>query len=122
MNDKSPIYTLPCASTSFEGDTGLYDDIIKFSFFRERQLITCGIKFTKILATRTRAERCCSAWHIEGAYDTLCKIENSTWLDEIKKDTQRYWVDQWSINHYMIYIDSAGCFEILAESWQAVDC
>jgi hypothetical protein len=69
---------------------------------------------------RKRAERCCTAWHIEGTYDTLVEIKNSPWLQEILADTQEMWRDKWATHHYMIYLDSVGCFEVIAESWSAV--
>jgi hypothetical protein len=30
------------------------------------------------------------------------------------------WRDKWEMHHYMIYLDSAGCFEVIAESWQSL--
>ena len=68
---------------------------------------------------RTRTERCCTAWHIEGAYDTLVEVEGSSWVNEIRADTQALWRDKWAMHHYMIYLDSI-CFEVIADSWEAL--
>ena len=79
-----------------------------------------GITFSRVAAVRTRAERCCQPWHIEGAYDTLVEVEDSQWVDEIRADTQKMWRETWQMHHYMIYLDSVGCFEVIAESWDAL--
>jgi hypothetical protein len=47
-------------------------------------------------------------------------VEGSEWLEEIQSDTEKIWKNKWKMNHYMIYLDSAGCFEIIAESWAAL--
>jgi hypothetical protein len=83
-------------------------------------LYRSGIRFDKISATRTRSERCCNSWHIEGAYDALVEIDESAWLEEIQTDTQEMWRRKWEMHHYMIYLDSAGCFEVIAASWEAL--
>jgi hypothetical protein len=69
---------------------------------------------------RKRAERCCTAWHIEGAYDTLVEVVDSRWVEEMRVDTAEPFRDKWATHHYMIYLDSVGCFEIIAESWTAL--
>jgi hypothetical protein len=69
---------------------------------------------------RKRAERCCTAWNIEGAYDTLVEVEDSPWVVEMRADTQERWRDHWAMHHYMIYLDGVGCFEVIADSWAAL--
>ena len=118
MGPKKILYQPPLPSTEFEGDASLCGDVLRFQYFRDGTLCRSGISFEKISATRTRAERCCKAWHVEGAYDTLVEIEGSAWLEEIRADTQEMWRNQWEMHHYMIYLDSAGCFEIIASSWK----
>ncbi len=66
---------------------------------------------------RKREECCCKVWHIEGAYDTLVEVEDSAWVAEMRADTCEQWRNKWETHHYMIYLDSVGCFEIIAESW-----
>jgi len=41
-------------------------------------------------------------------------------VDEIRADTAEQWRDEWEMHHYMIYLGSVGCFEIIAESWSAL--
>lgn len=93
---------------------------IHFKFYRDGILYKNGIEFRRIAATRIRSERCCTAWHIEGIHDTLTEVGFSQWVEEIRSDTQKLWRDKWEMHHYMIYLDSAGCFEVIAESWQSL--
>jgi hypothetical protein len=121
MNDKTPLYTIPVPSTSFaiEPHFSVDESAIVFSYERDGARHQGGIKFNAIAAMKTRAERCCRAWHIEGAYDTLVEIENSDWVIEIREDMNERWRDHWATHHYMIYLDSVGCFELIADSWVA---
>jgi hypothetical protein len=120
MNSKKAIYEVAVPSTDFTTEAEFCNDCIRFGYRRQGILYKAGIRFDKILATRTRAERCCTAWHIEGAYDTLAEIEESQWVNEMRCDTSEQWRDRWQMHHYMIYFDSVGCFEIIAESWAAI--
>jgi hypothetical protein len=123
MSSKRPVYKVPVPSTSFVSEAyfdgqGAFPRI-RFGYRKNERDCVGEIIFTKALAVRTRAERCCTAWHIEGAYDTLVEVEDSMWIKEMKRDTAEQWRDKWEMHHYMIYLDSAGCFEIIAESWAA---
>jgi hypothetical protein len=120
MNSKKPLYQIPIPSTEIEGDARLCGNALSFQYYCDRALRQAEIKFNRVSATRTTAERCCTKWHIEGAYDTLAEVEGSSWLSEILSDTQEQWRSKWEMHHYIIYLDSAGCFEVIAESWQVV--
>ncbi len=119
MTSKTPLHTVPVPSTSFTTHA-YYDEqgpAIRYGYKKDGANHQGGIGFSKVCAVRTRAERCCKAWHIEGAYDTLVEVEGSPWAAEIRADTAEQWRDKWEMHHYMIYLDSAGCFEIIAQSW-----
>jgi hypothetical protein len=123
MTTKIPLYKVPVPSTAFSKEAYFdgegFFPAVRFAFKTngdERQGL---ISFTNVAAIRKRAERCCTPWHIEGAYDTLVEIQDSPWVEEIWADTQVMWRDKWPMHHYMIYLDSVGCFEVIAESWQA---
>ena len=124
MNTKKPLHTVPVASTDFA--TEAYWDgkgvspAIRFSYKKDGVEYRTGIAFSRVLAFRKRAERCCKAWHIEGAYDTLVEVENSSWVEEMRADTNEQWRNKWAMHHYLIYLDSVGCFEAIAESWSAL--
>lgn len=117
MASKLPLYTLPLPSTELDGDLVLCGDVLRFLYRRDGSKYQAGIKFEKVTATRTRAERCCTAWHIDGAYDVLVSVEDSDWLKQIKAETAELWREKWTMHHYMIYVDSVGCFELIAESF-----
>jgi len=119
-NLKKPLYEVPVPSTEFEGTTSVCNGVIRFQYYRDTVLRRSGIEFKRVAATRTRAERCCTAWHIEGNYDKLVEIEGSPWVEEVRADTAERWKNKWEMHHYMIYLDSAGCFEVIAESWAAI--
>jgi hypothetical protein len=115
----TPLYQPPVASTSFAGDADFCYPVLRFQYYRDDVLVRSGIRFEMITATRMRTERCCTVWHIE-AYDTLVSVEGSAWLKEIVADTHEPWRHKWKMNHYMIYLDSTGCFEFIAESWKVL--
>jgi hypothetical protein len=118
------LLTVPVPSTSFT--TEAYRDskgsspAIRFGYLRDGMEIRDGIKFDWVCATRARAERCCTVWQIESAYDALVEVEDSPWVNEIRADTQKQWRDKWEMHHYMIYLDSVGCFEVIAASWARI--
>src|SRR5437879_5263611 len=105
MELKKPLLQLPVPSTEFEGSTNLCNGGIRSQYRRSGILYRSGIEFTRIAATRTWAERCCTAWHIETAYDTLVQIENSDWVEEVRANTSEQWRNEWQMHHYMIYLD-----------------
>jgi hypothetical protein len=122
MSLKTPLCEVPVPSTGFTTEA-YYDgqaEAIRFSYEKEGAPFQSGIKFSRVAAYRERAERCCTAWHIEEAYDTLVEVEGSPWVDEIREDTQELWRDTWAMHHYMIYLDSTGCLEVIAESWTTI--
>jgi len=119
MSSKKPLYQIPLPSTEFE-DVSLCGPVLRFQYRRDGMPYRSGIRFNRTAANRTRAERCCTAWHVEGAYDILVEVEGSQWVEEIRADTQEMWRNKWEMHHYMIYLDSAGCFEVIAESWEVL--
>ena len=124
MISKRPLHTIAVPSTSFiteaYWDGGGMSPAIRFGYKKDGIAFRSGIEFHRVLAMRKRAERCCTAWHIEGAYDTLVEVEGSPWVQEMRADTNAQWRDKCETHHYMIYLDSVGCFEAIAESWVAL--
>lgn len=117
-------YMLPEPSTSsvsgvrleFPGETlSLY-----FDYDRDGTIYNSGLRFRKVRAHCHVAEIHCSAWKIENAYDRLVKFSRSKWVDELIESTPSDQRDSWILNHYMIYFDSDGCYEIIADSWEAM--
>jgi hypothetical protein len=117
MNSKRPLFHVPVPSTDFATEATMCGSVLRFGYQRDEVAYRSGIRFNNVLATRTRAERCCRTSHIESVYDTLAEIEGSSWVEEIRADTAERWRNEWETHHYMIYLDSAGCFEVIAASW-----
>jgi len=125
MNSKKPLRAVPVPSTSFTTEA-YFDEsgvlpAIRFAYEKDGVERRGAIEFSRVLALRSRAERCCTPWHIEVAYDTLVEVEDSHWVDEMRADTEEQWRDKWQTHHYMIYLDSVGCFEVIAESWKMLE-
>ena|SRR5579862_7119218 len=118
MNSKKALHTVLVPSTSFT--TEAYWDgqgaepAIRFGYPKDGSEIQGGIKFRNVCAMQKRAERCCTEWHIRDVYDTLVEIEDSDWVKEVRADMDERWRNKWETHHYMIYFDSAGCFEVIA--------
>lgn len=127
MQLKKPLYTVPVPSVSFTKEA-YFDErghgispAIRFEYETDGVLHQVGIAFTHAATMRHRVERCCKSWHSDDCYDVLVEVENSLWVAEIRADTQEMWRDKWEMHHYMIYLDSSGCFEVIAESWSAFE-
>lgn len=93
---------------------------LRFDYQVDGEPNQCSLEFHKVRAYRHRREVHSTAWHIEDAYDTLVEVNHSEWAQEVRNDTSVGWTEHWSLHHYMIYLDSAGSFEFLAESWRVV--
>lgn len=91
---------------------------LRFQFDREGVLLSSGLVFWKVRAHQWRAESHCTAWHIEGAYDTIVEVEDSPWVAELLMAEPAETWGRWVIRHFMVFLDSVGCFEVAAESWE----
>ena len=123
MDGRKVLYQLPVASTEFSFEAILYGNEIRFGYVADSLERFGGIRFKRTWAKRTRSENACTVWHIDGVYDTLVEIEDSSWVAEVQAETierQRKLGESWNMHHYMIYLDSVGCFEFLAESWESL--
>ncbi|WP_275727456.1 hypothetical protein [Arthrobacter sp. Cr_A7] len=69
-------------------------------------------------AYRFRAERHCTLWHSEDAYDTLVEVERSEWAAELLEAQPSDTRGEWKIRHFLIYISDAGAYEIAAEDFE----
>lgn len=118
MERKLPLGTLPVASTSFTSHSVFEAPgghaILRFDYEIDGESRRGGLRFDKVRAFRYRAEGHCTLWHVDGVYDTLAEIAESEWVSELSAANS---TGQWEIHHFMIYVDSAGCYEIAAGSW-----
>lgn len=118
--EKLPLFSLPCPSTAaihgpilVDQDRGLLLSMVCDDDAREQSV---GVLFGKPRAFRKREETYCTGWHVKDVYDTVCEIKESDWVAELRSDAVPEWRDRWVMRHFMIYVDSFGCLEVIAES------
>lgn len=75
--------------------------------------------FSWVRAFQHRAESYCTPWHIDGAYDALVEVEDSQWLAELTQAMPEDMRARFDMHHFMIYLDSYGCYEVIAQAWSA---
>lgn len=117
-------YVLPEPTTSSISDVRLEFPggtlSLYFDYDKDGIIYHSGLRFNKVRAHSHVAEMHCPAWKIKSAYDTLVKVTDSKWVEELRESTADDRRDSWTLNHYMIYFDSDGCYEIVADSWEAL--
>lgn len=122
---KINLYKIPICSTEFTQEAFIdfkCDPVaIRFAYKVNGIEIHKAIGFYRVYAFRTKCELCCSLWDIEDAYDTLNLIEESDWINEIRSNIPDHFKHNWNPNHYLIYLDSSGSFEFIAEAWSLLD-
>jgi hypothetical protein len=118
--EKLALFSLPYPSTAAVRGPTLVDEgrRLRFSLIcddegRERY---ASVLFIKPRAFRKRAETYCTAWHVKETYDTVCEVDDSEWVAELRRDAVPEWRDRWVMRHFMIYVDGFGCLEVIAES------
>jgi hypothetical protein len=119
--DKVPVAELPVPSTALRTDPVFEhlggEAVLRFEFEWDGRSYRGGLRFEKVRAYRFRAEGHVTAWHVEGAYDTMVEVTGSGWAAELLAAEPAETWERWEIRHFMIYIDSAGCCEIGAAGW-----
>jgi hypothetical protein len=95
---------------------GLY-----FDYDRSGDIFHSGRICHGVRAYRFRSVYHCTPWHIDGSYDTLVEITSSDWIEELwaalPVDLR---TDQSEAKHFMIFLDSTGCYEVAGRSWEAL--
>ncbi len=104
-------YTENVVFTDADGDAEL-----RCTYERHGSMFAGGLRFHRVSAYRSRAESLCTAWHIEDAYDTLVEVEQSDWVSELRAAEPSEAWGQRKIRHFLIFIDSAGAYEVAAEA------
>lgn len=120
MMHKQKILELPLPSTALLRSPTLQTDggelLLSMEFGDDGQKRSARLRFIKQRALRTRAEIHCTPWHVTNTFDTLCEVQDSTWVQELRFDSVPEWRDRWILRHYIIYLDSFGCLEVICES------
>ena len=92
------------------------DLLLSMDFDDDGQKRLASLRFMKQRAFRKRSETYCTGWHVNDIYDTVCEVQGSDWVNELRAASAPEWRDQWVMRHFMIYVDSFGCIEVVAES------
>jgi len=113
---KTPLFSVPVPSTNFSDDPRIAFDNADLRLEFRYQSKLGAITFSKVRSFRHRGEPYCTAWHIEGNYDLLAEVHPSDWVDELKQSAPEHQRSSWMMRHFMIYLDSFGCLEVVAEA------
>ena len=113
-------YELPVCSTDSVTDAKLFfygkDVTLYFDYHIEGHPKRSGIRFTGTIALRTNCERYAT---IAANYDRLTEYLDSSWLEELRSQSDRLYRDELLIyRHFGIYLDSAGSFEVLSTDFE----
>jgi hypothetical protein len=121
---KIPLFSMPGPSTGTV-DQPIYetagpDLVLRLALENyDEQIEDIQIIFRRHRASCYRAESHCTLWHVDGTYDTVCEVESSEWVDRLANDTPKL-SHNWVLRHFMIYLDSFGCLQVVAESAEIV--
>jgi hypothetical protein len=117
---KLRVLELPLASTAVIIDPTLRTDggdlLLSMDFDDAGQRRPACLRFVRQRAFRKRSETYCTAWHVTDTFDAVCEVQGSDWVQELRTAAQPEWRDRWVMRHFMIYVDSFGCLEVVAES------
>jgi hypothetical protein len=122
--EKISLFTLPCSSTALLREPILSIDgsdlLLAMDFDDDGKKKSVTLKFTKQRAFRERGEIYCTGWHIKDSYDAVCEVKKSDWVKELLSAAVPDKRDAWIMRHFMIYIDSFGCLEVVSESAEII--
>jgi hypothetical protein len=120
MTGKKKILDLPFPSTGVQEDpvlsTNGADLLLLFVFDDYGEARPKQLRFTKQRAFRKLAESYCTVSLVTDTYDTVCEVEESGWVRELRAVAAPRLLDKWILRHFIIYVDSFGCLEVVAEA------
>jgi hypothetical protein len=118
--NKQELFVLPFPSTAVVRGPVLCTDgadlLLSMDFDDDGQKRSASLRFVRQRAFRKRSEIYCTGWHVNNTYDTICEVQGSDWVAELRDEAVPEWRDRWVMRHFMIYVDSFGCLEVIAES------
>lgn len=117
---KQQLFELPLPSTEAIGSplvcTDKGDLLLSMDFDDDGRKLSASLRFVRQRAFRKRSEIYCTGWHVTDTYDTLCEVHESDWVAELRSDAVPEWRDRWIMRHFIVYVESFGCLEVIAES------
>ena len=116
--DQSQLMRLPLPSTEIDDVSLMHaGGVVLLSFEYGEEVTTVGeLRFERARAYRHCAESHCSPWQVQ-AYDKLVEVTASPWVTELLNAMPLDMHDLFEVHHYMIYLDSFGCYEVAAGAW-----
>lgn len=116
-------FELPVPSTETIHDARLSQYgktvLLRFDYYRDSIAKKSGIRFLEVIALRTRSERACTSWHIR-PYDKLSEVLESEWVQQMMTEMPNQYRSSFEHRHFMIFLDSSGCFEVLAKNFEII--
>ncbi|NKI96514.1 hypothetical protein [Rhizobacter sp. SG703] len=120
MTYKKELFALPCSSAEVIRGPALCIDrgdlLLSMDFENEGQKRSVCLRFVKQRAFRKRSEIYCTGWHVDDVHEAVCELPESDWVAELRNDAVPEWRDRWAMRHFMVFVDSFGCLEVVAES------
>ena len=117
---KIKLLELPLPSTAMTCSPTLRTEgsalLLSINLVADDQLRPICLRFLKQRAFRKRAEIYCTEWHVQETFDTVCEVQDSDWVNELRNDSVPEWRTHWVMRHFMIYLDGFGCLEVVSES------
>jgi hypothetical protein len=89
---------------------------LKCTYERNGSMFVGGLRFAGVRAYRFLAEGHCTAWHVDGAYDTLVEVIPSDWVAELMAAESSETWGGWEIRHFLIFVDGSGAYEVAAQT------
>lgn len=118
--EKQKLITLPLPSSSIIDGPRLCteggDLLLSMVFDDEGRKRSISLRFVKQRAFRKRSEIYCTGWHVKDVFDIVSEIKESEWVEELRTVVAPEWRDYWVLRHFIIYIDSFGCLEVISAS------
>ena len=93
---------------------------LRFTLDDDGRRRDCELRFSRARAVQHRVESFCQPWQVEVAYDTLVEVLDSQWVEDLREAARAKGRDCWPISHFVIYLDSFGCLEVVAETAEMV--
>lgn len=126
MQTKNTLHKVPYSDSGSLSDGELVYPVesgglaLRFEYERDEIWYSGELRFARVRAFRFRAEGHATPWQTMDAYDTLVEITNSMWVKEIRDESPGAG-GEWTLRHYLIYLSSAGVYEVLADSWASTE-
>ncbi|MFA9466857.1 MAG: hypothetical protein ACERKN_21590 [Velocimicrobium sp.] len=122
MNIKK-LWELPILSSQLEDELQIsingIDITISFTYYTDKNIQNrVELKFDSVLCHMHTSERFTKA--MLDSYDTVVQIDDSDWLNELKKLNERDF-KFWKPKHYAIYFDGIGLYQFISSDFVALD-